>query len=319
MPEEIARALARALALDPQIWSTPDRLRAVLMDLCPGRQAQRRVLVAAAEEGIVTSLSLLPAGTWLTPFPPQARMLSSRLQARTGIEPAFADWAVRQWSSALGLSSDLGLHEPEKAAAEPGRPVGAVASSLEATRARVSTAVARPPSPALPSLAGKPPSPPSRRSAMWKIAWLVVALVLPLLGGGLYLRTHSDVGPPVSPTPSAVATLIPAGWWTDPKNVRQLVTTFVGTLQQPGGDRAALFLQIRGIHIEQGRGIFEYTLNLQGVRHNNLGTLREGKLSVPDLGTAEVLYEQDHLLLRESSPSSQSTWELRATTPRGTT
>ncbi|HEX3551767.1 MAG TPA: hypothetical protein VIA62_00885 [Thermoanaerobaculia bacterium] len=317
MSDEIGRALARALALDTRIWATPDRLRAILMDLCPGKQPHRRVLVAAAEEGIVAALVSPGPGHSSVPASPEIRLLSSRLQARTGIDAAFADWAVRQWQAALGLTSGLDLREPPVSEPPEPRRKALVLGPAPARPTPSAAPVAPPVSPSPPANRSRvviAPLPRVRRRSGFWIA--VAALILLLVGGGFYVQSRPAPTPPESPPPTLPqASVLPAGWWNDPEHLGQLVTTFVGTWNRPDGSRKALFLEIRSISGREGQRFFDYTLNVGGLRFDNLGTLRAGEVLFPDLGSGTVAIDGGRLTLLGKGQPVRGNWELHATAP----
>ncbi len=319
MSDEIGRALARALALDPRIWASPDRLRAILMDLCPEKQPHRRVLVAAAEEGIVAALASPGPSHSSVPASPELRLLSSRLQARTGIDAAFADWAVRQWRAALGVTSGLDLREPP--VSEPSEPPRkslplAPAPARPAPRPAPAPRPVPPSQPLNPSRGVIPPVPlpPARRRSgpVWLAA--VVLLVL-LIGGVAYVLGRPSPVQPELPPPVPQTSVLPAGWWNDPEHLRQLATTFVGTWNRPDGSRKALFLEIRSISGPEEQRFFDYTLNVGGLRFDNLGTLRAGELLFPDLGSGTVSLDAGRLTLLGKGQPARGNWELHATAP----
>jgi hypothetical protein len=317
MADPLGSALERALFYDPRIWASPDRLRAVLMDLCPGKQAHRRVLVAAAEAGITASLASLPAGR--PPSASEIRRLASRLQAQTGTDPAFADWAVQLWSTALGLTSGLDLREPPvfesvpRSAPSPAPPAPVpVSASLHFPV--VPVLKAPPPSHAAVAPRPLPPVRPPRTRHMSRLLLAIGLLAAMALGWSLY-----SSGWTLSATPKQATTVVqenfplpPPSWWNDPGNQRKLETTFVGTWDLQGGQKQVIVLEIRSVHAKSGVGFFEYTVNTGGTRADNLGRLQRGRLSLPNLGTVEVRLDEGRVVLLGLGPSPANRWELRA-------
>jgi hypothetical protein len=275
MEDRLGGALARALADDPRIWAEPDRLRAVLMGLSPGHQADRQALVAAAEEGIVQALLDAPSAA-------EIRLLSTRLQARTGMDRTFADWAIRLWSSVLGLT--LGPEAWESPAPEPtaAAPVRSI--------------------------------PAEKRGTSWLRVGALCVLFLLLAGLLVQKVIFPWQKPDTKPTPSPRAA-VPENWLSREGNLERLKTTFVGTRSLTGRPPEVFSLQIRSLQSEGGQIKFEYALNSSGIRRDNLGTVLplQGRLDIPDLGSGNCFLERDHLVIAIQGASPKDLWELRET------
>lgn len=107
----------------PGVCDEPRKLRALLVDLCPGMPRQVNTLVAAAEQQVVSELR----GSAATmPWSILSGRLVRRLIEETGMAGPDAQWVVDTWGKALGRAEGMSAppfapnQEPQLS--EPDRP-----------------------------------------------------------------------------------------------------------------------------------------------------------------------------------------------------
>ena len=103
-----------------EIADSPQRLEALLRDLCGAYRREINILVGAQEERVATDLiasgKSVPREVLLT-------RLATRLQDDRAYTPEAARWAVGSWAVALGVLSELELEAREsRTRAEEGLP-----------------------------------------------------------------------------------------------------------------------------------------------------------------------------------------------------
>jgi hypothetical protein len=286
MQDRFRQALERALALDPEIHADPHRLRAILLDLCPGgTRGQILVLVKAAEEGIVTSL-LRSHGAGKAALR-EIHRLARIFHRGAAVDWAHAEWALRVWSAALGLSAgpEIQILAPSPPA-EPPIPSVEI-STVPPVLPRALPAGGKPvkTSPELlPTLASLSPTRVFSGSSIGKrrralpFLGLAAAVCLGVFVFAwqffpLQVSEREAVESRLETVMEAEARVPPPGFWRESENLARLAGTFVGTLNTQDGGKETLVLTIRDIQTASGQGAFLYTLNSAGARTDNMGRL----------------------------------------------
>jgi hypothetical protein len=184
------------------------RLRALLLDACPGARAEISLLVAAVEEGVPERLARGSGSALLADHVTHA---VEQLEAERGLSQSAARWAVESWAWALQLGP-----APSDDVAPPVVPSGPTPADVEADAVTKPIPVTPPP----------PPPPPHRqersKSSSPMRALLVIAVLLAALGGGVAAAVMVGSGDDPGPDPSPSAFISPS---TDPVTTPAIETT----------------------------------------------------------------------------------------------
>lgn len=94
-----------------EICQEPGRLEGLLRDQCGQYRREIRLLIDTVKEGVVTELR---SGTPSVPLELLIPKLCKKIEQNLMLSPDAAEWAVKSWAAALGLSPSWSASLPTK-------------------------------------------------------------------------------------------------------------------------------------------------------------------------------------------------------------